>query len=114
MSTSPSSVVPWSQVLENLEAAVSLAVAEAADRARRLQQAADAATPPPKPAAWEEALAQSRQRCQGLATTAAAAASKVAEVDKGLEEGEKALKDWLQETGNAREKLANWVGRAVG
>jgi hypothetical protein len=111
---SPSPVVSWSQVLENLEAAVSRAVAEAANRARRLQDAGRTTAPPTAPAAWEGALSQSRVRCQALESRATAAGGKVAELDAALAAGEDALKRWLLETRGAREKLANWVGRAVG
>jgi hypothetical protein len=113
-SLSPQSAasLPWSEVLERLEATVARAVAEAAERARQLETAASAAVP--GPSSWEEALETLRLRCQGVETCAAGAAAKVAEVDAALAEAEQGLQAWLRATGAAREKLAGWVGRAVG
>jgi hypothetical protein len=94
-----------------VQAAVSRAVAEVDQRERNLQAAAE---PPGRLADPQQALEQARARCQALETCAAGAAGKVAAVSAALAEAEEALQRWLHATGAAREKLAAWVGRAVG
>jgi len=106
--------VPWSDVLDNLESAVSQAVSDAADRARQLQEAAQANQSSPKPAVWETRLGQLRERFEVLPARATAANGKVADVETALVQAEEALQRWMREAERAREKLATWVGRAVG
>src|SRR5262249_23611772 len=114
MLSSPSADVSWSCVLESLEAAVSQAVEDASERARRLQETTQATHSGQKPVDWELRLAQLHERCQTLAGMAAGAAAKIAEVEAVLAQGEEGLKRWIRDTERARERLANWVGRAVG
>lgn len=108
-----SSTVAWSEVLQHVEAAVTYAVAEATERSRRLGDEPGAPTPAsianPLPA-----LEQLGSRCQAVQAKGAGAAARVADVDAALAETEAALKQWLKATEEAREKLAAWVGRAVG
>jgi hypothetical protein len=106
------SAVPWSEVLVRVQAAVERAVAEATARARRLDAAGESPVPPATGS--QQAMQQAVQRCQALGARADGAAARVAEVDAALAEAEEALRQWLRATEAAREKLAAWVGRAVG
>jgi hypothetical protein len=106
--------VPWSVVLANVEAAVSRAVAEVTERTRRPEADAAAPAPGPGPSGPEPSLRQARERCRGLAGRADGAGARVAEVDAALAAAEEALRGWLRATEAARDKLAAWVGRAVG
>jgi hypothetical protein len=106
----PLPAVSWSVVLASVEEAVSRAVAEVTERARTLEVPAE----PPGQAEPEQALAQARQRGLALSSKADGAAARVADKDAALAEAEAALRRWLGQAEAAREKLAAWVGRAVG
>src|SRR5438128_877897 len=104
----------WAETLTQAEHALAQALETVRQRQRALDDYFQNARAADRPVLnWPQALDDSYQRAQNLATLVERASASVAEVDTALAEGESELRQWLEATGAAREKLATWLAGAI-
>lgn len=110
--TSGAALTPadWVPILDEVSRKLADALAAADAQAERL------AAPPSEAAheARQNELAQLAEGMHGLAERARQAEGLVAAVDQALQDGEGLLRQHLAATEAARQKLADWVVRAIG